>query len=156
MMSHAGNYTIRILASLGDYQPVENKSVIVGSNEMIDIGKIDFLHLSQWKFSRRIYLNTSSTGADIAGMVTNFPVLLRLRANSFDFSQAKRDGGDIRFTSSSGIPLPYEIERWDSIGREAEEWVRVDTVQGNNDSQFIIMYWGNPDAQECLKQRCDV
>lgn len=48
-----------------------------------------------------LYLNTSPTGADVAGTVTNFPVLVRLRANNFDFSLAKADGSDLRFSKTN-------------------------------------------------------
>jgi biopolymer transport protein ExbB len=95
-----------------------------------------------WRRSRTLYLNTTPIGADVAGTVTNFPILVRLTGEIFDFSGAGNNGGDIRFTKSDGAPLNYEIERWDSLNGVAELWVRADTIWGNNDAQFIIMYWG--------------
>jgi hypothetical protein len=106
------------------------------------------INYPQWRYSGRLYLNTSPGGADVAGMVTGFPALVRLRSDKFDFNEAKSDGTDIRFTSSSGAPLQFEIERWDSGIKEAEVWVRVDTIRGNNDSQYITMYWGNAGASD--------
>jgi hypothetical protein len=99
-----------------------------------------------WNNFRELYLNTTATGATISGNVTNFPVLVRLTANNFDFSQAKSDGSDIRFTKSNGTPLSYEIERWSAAMRTAEIWVKLDTVYGNDSSHGFIMYWGNPNA----------
>jgi hypothetical protein len=52
------------------------------------------------------------------------------------------NGEDVRFTKRSGLPLPYEIERWDAALKQAEIWVKVDTVYGNNSTQSITMYWG--------------
>jgi hypothetical protein len=141
-----GRYTVRVLASSAGYRPVRLDNVEVFSNQVTDIGKIDFLHLSQWLYSKRLYLNTSPAGADVSGTVADFPVLIRLQAVNYDFSQAKTDGGDLRFTEGDGTPLPYEIERWDPVGGHAEVWVRMDTVHGGDSAQSLIMYWGNPDA----------
>jgi hypothetical protein len=95
-----------------------------------------------WKYCRRIVLNTTATGANIAGNVAEFPVLVRLDGGKFDFSQARPDGADIRFTKGEGAPLPYEIEQWDPVTGFAEVWVKTDTVFGNDSNQRIMMYWG--------------
>jgi|WetSurMetagenome_2_1015567.scaffolds.fasta_scaffold78797_2 hypothetical protein len=100
----------------------------------------------QWTYRRQLYLNTSASGADIQGNVLEFPVLVRLTSEVFDFSQAKMDGADIRFTSAEGKQLQYEIEQWDITRKKAQLWVRVDTVSGNNSTQFITMYWGMASA----------
>jgi hypothetical protein len=99
-----------------------------------------------WKFSKRFSLNTTASGADVPATVTGFPLLVRLASSTFSFGEARPDGADLRFTKSNGTPLPYEIERWDPVTGLAEVWVKVDTVYGNNDSQNIVMYWGNPGA----------
>jgi hypothetical protein len=97
---------------------------------------------SSWTFSKKLFFNTTASGADVPSMVTGFPVLIRLAAGNFSFYQALPDGADLRFTKSNGTPLPYEIERWDGAAGRAEIWVRVDTVYGNNNNQNIVMYWG--------------
>jgi hypothetical protein len=61
------------------------------------------------------------------------------------------DGSDLRFTSKTGISLPFEIERWDPANSHGEIWVTVDTILGNNSSQSIMMYWGNPAASPLSK-----
>ena len=64
------------------------------------------------------------------------------------FEVTQSDGHDIRFTKSNGVtPLAYEIERWDTDKGLAEIWVKVDTVYGNNDKQYIILYTGNDKAE---------
>jgi hypothetical protein len=99
-----------------------------------------------WKYSRRLVLNTTVSGADVSEDVVNFPVLVRLNAVNFDFSEAQTGGNDIRFAKCDGSPLAFEIERWDAAGRQAEIWVKVDTVNGNNSYQSILLYWGNASA----------
>jgi hypothetical protein len=101
-----------------------------------------------WKYARRLFLNTTAGGANVSGDVYDFPVLVRLTAGNFTFAQAKADGGDLRFTKNDGTPLPYEIERYDAGSSRAEIWVKTDTVYGNDCSHFITMYWGNPDAAD--------
>ena len=99
-----------------------------------------------WKFSRRIYLNTSATGAAVSGNVIDFPVLIRLNGGNFPFGQAQAHGEDLRFAESDNTPLSYEIEEWDPVLEKAEIWVKVDTVLGNSSTQYITMYWGNSEA----------
>jgi hypothetical protein len=98
-----------------------------------------------WKYSRQLTLNTSVTGAGITNTVTDFPVIIRLNTATFNFSQAQSKGEDIRFSKANGSPLPYQIESWDAAGYQAVVWVKIDTVRGNDSTQAITMYWGNPD-----------
>jgi hypothetical protein len=95
-----------------------------------------------WLYAKRLYLNTTANGASVSGNVMNFPVLVRLAAGNFPFNQAQPDGRDVRFTNKSDSLLPYEIEQWDSAGGKAAVWVKVDTVYGNSNTRYILMYWG--------------
>ena len=97
----------------------------------------------QWRYSRGITLNTSPTGADMKDDLHNFPVLIRLTNDNFNFTQAGSDGTDLIVTGSTGTPLPLAIERWDTNGKQAEIWVTVDTIYGNDSSQSVTLYWGN-------------
>jgi len=101
-----------------------------------------------WKHTRKLLLNTTVSGADIQGNVYDFPILVRLTKATFDFSQAKSGGADIRFTKSDNSFLPYEIERWDAANKLAEIWVKVDTVYGSDSMQTLCMYWGNAYAAD--------
>jgi hypothetical protein len=62
------------------------------------------------------------------------------------FNTAAVHGEDVRFKKRDGKPLPYQIERWDNLAGLAEIWVKIDTVRPLNDSQYIIMTWGNGPA----------
>lgn len=108
---------------------------------------------TQWSHSRKFYLNTTAAGAGVLGDVHEFPVLIRLSASNFDgFDQTQANGADIRFAKpgpageADGTHLPYEIERWDRSAKAGELWVLVDTVYGNDDAQYITMYYGNSSA----------
>ena len=102
-----------------------------------------------WTYSRQLSLNTTSTGANVSGNVLNFPMLVRLNGDNFNFTQAESNGEDIRFAKSDGSPLEFEIERWDASSNAAEVWVRVDTIYGNNNTQTLTMYWGKGGSLNC-------
>lgn len=100
-----------------------------------------------WKHRFKVTVNTTAAGAGISGNLTDCPVLIRLTDDDFDFSSAREDGDDVRFTRSDGMtPLSFELERWNAVSGNAEIWVKMDTVYGNNDSQHIYMYTGQDDA----------
>ncbi len=96
--------------------------------------------------AKKLRLNTTATGANVAGNVLDFPVLVRLNTGNFDFSQAQINGGDIRFSRTNGSSLPFEIERFDAQNGIAEIWVRLDTVYGNDSAHAIVMSWGVPSS----------
>jgi hypothetical protein len=100
-----------------------------------------------WKYVQSIRLNTTASGANVERNVPDFPLLIRLNAANFDFSQTLANGADIRFTKTDNTFLPFEIERWDAANRQAEVWVKVDTVYGNDSMQTLFMYWGNPASE---------
>jgi len=110
---------------------------------VVHAGNTTFVALYNWEYSADLYFTTTAAGAGIATDVTNFPVLVRLNTEIFNFSQAQSAGEDIRFTKANGSSLPYEIEVWDGSTGKAVIWVNVDTVYGNDSSQFITMHWGN-------------
>jgi len=142
-----GDYTLRILPSSNEYIPKDVGAVTVATSAEINIGSIAVsLNDSAWSYKKLIYFNTTASGANVLNNVTNFPVMLRLTSSTFNFSQAKANGEDVRFTKADGTPLPYEVERWDLTNSKAEIWVKVDTVYGNNNSQYIVMHWGSSPA----------
>jgi hypothetical protein len=69
-----------------------------------------------WKHSGSVYLLTTPEGANLPASASEdgFPLLVRLHKDFFNFSQAKANGEDIRFSTSTGTPLAYQIEEWDA------------------------------------------
>jgi hypothetical protein len=100
-----------------------------------------------WRHAGAIHLLTTPEGADLpaSAKVADFPVLVRLDKDFFNFAEARADGADIRFSSSDGAALPYQIEVWDAAKGEASIWVRVPAISGNA-RQEIRLHWGKADA----------
>jgi lysophospholipase L1-like esterase len=99
-----------------------------------------------WRHSGTLYVLTTPEGADLPEDVQleDFPLLVRLDQDWFDFGQAQPSGQDIRF-ASGGEPLAYEIEEWDATAGRASIWLRIPQITGNS-SQAVQMFWGKPDA----------
>jgi hypothetical protein len=115
-------------------------------NVPVPSGDTIIIFNTAWPYAKQLFLNTSASGANVLGTVENFPVLVRLSADNFNFNQSQKNGNDIRFTKPDRTPLPFEIERWDSANGHAEIWVKADTIFGNTNSRYILMYWGNQNA----------
>jgi hypothetical protein len=130
------------------YQEKDNPAAqrVIGHDLQVSSKSVTSLaDLHMWKYSREIILNTTASGADIAGSLVDFPVLIRLNAANFNFSQAAGSGVDLRFSKSDNTtPQVFAIEYWDSSAASAALWVKVDTIHGNNTMQGIVMYWGGP------------
>lgn len=99
-----------------------------------------------WTNSAQITINTTASGANIRDNVSGFPLLVRLSNSNFNFSEARADGYDIRFTDVAGNPIAYETEMWSATSGVASIWVRVPMIEGNKADNVIFMYWGNPSA----------
>jgi hypothetical protein len=99
-----------------------------------------------WQQAGSIYILTTPEGANLPATASeeNFPLLVRLNKETFDFKQAKAGGEDIRF-SAAGQPLAYQVEAWDAAAGEASIWVRIPLIKGNA-RQEIKMHWGKADA----------
>ncbi len=100
-----------------------------------------------WQHSGSFYILTTAAGANLpaAALEHDFPLLVRLHKDWFDFSQAKAGGEDIRFTTATGEPLASQTDEWDANAGTAAIWVRIPTIQGQA-KQEIKMFWGKPDA----------
>ena len=70
----------------------------------------------EWKYSGSVFVLTTPEGANLpAGAeVENFPLLVRLNKDFFNFSHALPNGDDLRFSTPSGAKLAHQIEEWDA------------------------------------------
>ncbi len=100
-----------------------------------------------WEHSGAITILTTPEGANLpaTAILKGFPLLVRLHTDWFDFSQAKPKGEDIRFSTTAGAPLAYQIEHWDEAGGTACIWVRIPIIVGNSRQQ-MMMHWGKKTA----------
>lgn len=90
--------------------------------------------LEGWQYRRPIYISSQYA-------LSNYQVKIVLNQYNFNFSKAKPDGSDIRFTSSDGVSqIPYWIERWNAAKQEATVWVKVNLTAGTT---TIFMYYGS-------------
>jgi hypothetical protein len=101
----------------------------------------DYTH---WPFTRRFHVNTRA--AAITDTVFDFPLLVRLDADRFDFDLS--DGKDLRFSSASGAHLPYQVDSWDPANRRAAVWVKLDTVLPDRVDQPVTLHFGRRDAPD--------
>jgi HEAT repeat protein len=94
-----------------------------------------------------ITILTTSEGANLpaSASLDNFPMLVRIHKDWFDFKQVKPTGEDIRFTDSNGKQLAYQVEEWDPVAGTASIWVLIPHIAGNA-RQSIQMHWANSSA----------
>lgn len=99
-----------------------------------------------WQHSGSLYIVTTPEGANLPAdtVVEEFPVLVRLHKEFFNFGVAQTNGDDLRF-SAAGKPLAYQIEQWDAAAGTASVWVRVAKITGNA-RQELKVHWGKADA----------
>ena len=72
--------------------------------------------------------------------LTDFPVLVRLSpttVSGFSYADCAADGRDIRFATTDGTPLPFEIDMWNP-GGESCFWVKLPALE--KDTVFVLSY----------------
>lgn len=100
---------------------------------------------SDWDYRKNITFDNSAQASNLV----NFPVQVALTSSNFDFSKAKTNGEDIRFTDSNGTTLlDYEIEKWDQAGEQAWIWVNVPQINSSSTTDSVYMYYGNAAASD--------
>ena len=98
---------------------------------------------TSYQYRQKLTFDNSAQTENLA----NFPVLIKLTANNFDFTRTQTDGDDIRFVDANdATPLSYEVESWNATTKEAYVWVKVPQVDGSSTADFIYLYYGNPTA----------
>ncbi|MEN9556202.1 MAG: hypothetical protein RLZZ232_2488 [Planctomycetota bacterium] len=102
---------------------------------------------ADWQYSGSVFLITTPDGANVPEntVLRNFPVLIRLSAEFFDFRQAQPEGADLRVFNAAGQALPLQVEEWDAERGVASVWVLVPEIVGNA-RQELLLRWGNPEA----------
>lgn len=100
---------------------------------------------SPWPRGMGIYRKKITIAyTNITANLTNFPVLVRLGTNNFDFAGAMTNGYDLRFTQGDGLTLlNFERERHASATSNAEYWVSLPLV-GSASNTVFYMYYGKP------------
>jgi biopolymer transport protein ExbB len=101
-----------------------------------------------WAFRKQITLDLSPAGGDIAGSPLDVPVLVRLHPGNFTyFNDVQPDGDDLRFVAADdATPLKHHVERFDAVNQMVLVWVRVPRLAGGTNTDFVYLYYGNPEA----------
>ncbi len=125
------------------------KFILTGVAMLLQFFQMASAQYKDWKYLGSIYILTDPEGAAIPEIAAegNFPILIRLTKELFDFKQAKGQGEDIRFATSDGLPMCYQIEQWNAAEGKASIWVRIPNIKGNS-RQKIQVFWGNTEAQD--------
>ena len=105
---------------------------------------------SAWAYRKEVTFNNTSANIGVTpDTLTNFPILIHLDSQNFNFAEAQSAGQDIRFTTLDGVtPLNYQIENWNASAQVANIWVDAPSIGANTTNQGVYMYWGNPSASD--------
>lgn len=145
-----GNYTIHLETSKSP-TPFLSQSIAVESQKSSSVGKVELPStldpFFEWKFQKILQIQNQLLGLISNEKLFNYPLLVRLDSNNFDFTQANTSGSDLRILKSDGITsLPLEIERWNPTEQVAEIWVLLDTIDLSQNIQNLYLRYGNPMA----------
>ena len=123
----------------GDLESIKKNDSDYYVVESSKIPRTDWL--TGWNYRRPIVIRERSGNS-----LENYPVRIELNSSNFDFSKAKSDGSDIRFTLDDGVSeIPFYIEEWDKVSERAIVWVKINKLPGDGEVK-IYMYYGNPAA----------
>lgn len=101
----------------------------------------------KWQYRKKITFDTSPTGADIKENLTEVPLLVRLHSGNFNFVNAKEDGEDLRFVRGDDQTLlKHHIEVFDGLEEIALIWLKMPSLSGGGNQDFIYLYYGNAEA----------
>ncbi len=93
--------------------------------------------LGEWDYRRPIQIVNQC-----AGPQADYPVKVKIDS-SFDFSKARGDAGDIRFTLLDGTtPVPFWIEDWNASSETGCLWLNIPALTAVD--TLFYMYYGNP------------
>ncbi len=99
-----------------------------------------------WQHRVKINFDTSPAGANLAGLLQEVPMLIRLHTGNFDFTKAKEDGADLRFVGADDKEqLKHHFESYDPSAEMALVWVKVPGLDAKGPSS-IFLYYGNDKA----------
>ena len=103
---------------------------------------------NNWKHKGSFYILTNKNGVYIpsTSIEKDFPLLIRLNKDFFNFKEATKQGNDIRFSTENGTPLSYQIEEWNVINETAIVWIKIPVIKGDT-IQRINIFWGNKNAK---------
>lgn len=103
---------------------------------------------ADWGFRTKIVLDAGAAGIPATADLAQAPLLIRLHAGNFDFTNTLEDGADLRIISADDkSPLPFHVGKYDWALGLAYIWVQVPKLGGTGALPFLWIYYGNPSAK---------
>jgi hypothetical protein len=95
-----------------------------------------------WAHRKKITINF----AQVAGSLSNFPVMVNLTTDAGLAAYAQDDGDDILFTAADEVTkLSHDIEKFNGTTGQLVAWVKVPALSATVNT-VIYMYYGNSSA----------
>jgi hypothetical protein len=121
-----------------------------GSGIFSMVTNVEYFDYNSWNYHKCINVNTTSTGSNTSGNLSDFPLLIHINSSSFSanelthFFASNTTCKRFRVYGSDLITiLPYEIDRCTN-GSEAVIWTKVPTVTGANANTGVVcLAYGN-------------
>jgi uncharacterized repeat protein (TIGR01451 family) len=79
-------------------------------------------------------------GAQVAGSLANFPVLVTLTNAALTSHVVSPTGADLAFATTTGTVLPFEVEAFDKVSGRLVAWVQLPSLQAGVDATFELHY----------------
>jgi hypothetical protein len=113
--------------------------------------------ITAFTYKKKVTLDTTSGGGNIASLLTDFPVPLVINPTSWPtaaehesfFGSHNTGGKRVQIFAADGTTnLPYEVESYvNTSGSEsAIYWVKVPTVTGNSTTDVWVAYGNDPNS----------
>jgi len=97
----------------------------------------------EWTIRKKITIDTAPAGMNPGDAPMAAVVLIRLHEGNFQFGSLREDASDLRFVAADDkTPLPYHIEKLDSLLNEAYVWVKVPDLKAGAPAT-LWLYYGN-------------
>lgn len=115
--------------------------------------------LARMPYKKDIGFDTTAGGADVSTDQYDFPIAVHINTSSWSdqgerdtfFDNAGTDGKGVQFwESDESHALDYEVEYFDNTqgNEEAIYWVRVPKIDGNSNTDKIIVSYGRDTGQD--------
>lgn len=94
-----------------------------------------------WPYRMKLTIDNSASTENLI----DFPLMVKLTPERFEYSFAQVDGDDVRFVDADGTALDYECDTWELDG-DSWFWVRVPQIDALSTTDYIWLYFGTPTA----------
>ncbi len=127
---------------------LDTQAVNIQSGDTVLLTSAPFIDTMSFYGFKKVRFNTAGSGANVAGDVTMFPLLIRLTSNNKEDSLLfahTDDPSRLRFLASDDHTwLPFEVESWSTAGaiKDASIWVRTAVIYGNNSTDYLRICYG--------------